>query len=143
MAGDPYCWGDNYHGRLGGGDVVYSHLPLRVPGVPALVQLSASAYDGTCGLDSAGALYCWGGNVDPGQYGAGTSAGGFNVAQQRVAWESPMSQISLGAYSTCGVAMNSEVWCTGANWSGELGSGRDSGRNSWASRAMRVVAPRP
>jgi alpha-tubulin suppressor-like RCC1 family protein len=71
-AGDSYCWGANSYGQLGDGSTTNSAVPVAVNtggalAGKALTQISAGIWH-TCGLDAAGAPYCWGGNAS-GQLG--------------------------------------------------------------------------
>ena len=66
-AGAAYCWGHNSDGELGDGSTADSSVPVAVDtsGVLAgktLTQITAGS-DHTCALDSTGAAYCWGDNV--------------------------------------------------------------------------------
>ena len=65
-AGAAYCWGGSSVGALGDGTTTSSTVPVAVntSGVLAgktLTQISVGDGD-ACALDSAGAVYCWGGN---------------------------------------------------------------------------------
>lgn len=72
-AGDVYCWGRNSHGAMGLGAFDGStHAPTKVPGLPAMKQVSASGGDWVCGLSTTGARWCWGFNVE-GDLGDGTT----------------------------------------------------------------------
>lgn len=71
-----YCWGANYYGELGNGASVngstqrVSH-PVPVAGGLTFQSISAGGYH-TCGLTTAGAVYCWGNNTY-GELGDGTT----------------------------------------------------------------------
>jgi alpha-tubulin suppressor-like RCC1 family protein len=74
-AGAAYCWGYNAEGQLGSGSAVDSSLvPVPVAGGLTFVAISAGSLH-TCGLTSAGAVYCWGddtwGELGDGREGAG------------------------------------------------------------------------
>jgi alpha-tubulin suppressor-like RCC1 family protein len=66
-AGAAYCWGYNLYGELGNASTTGSSVPVAVDtGGPlagkTLTQIGAGVWH-TCGLDAAGAVYCWGGNA--------------------------------------------------------------------------------
>ncbi len=120
--GDLYCWGYNGgdtdgDGRLGVGLVTAS---LRVPTVTAeggadidweSLELGDSY---GCGLDPAGAMYCWGsGSQVPG------GAGQANVPT-RYATGTGYLQVSAGGNGGC-VRIAGQVQCWGSNGLGELG----------------------
>jgi alpha-tubulin suppressor-like RCC1 family protein len=66
----PYCWGFNWHGRLGNGTETNSATPVAVSGGLAFRSVTLDFHG--CGLTSAGAVYCWGSN-DYGEVGDGTT----------------------------------------------------------------------
>jgi alpha-tubulin suppressor-like RCC1 family protein len=76
-AGKGYCWGSNWHGKLGDGGPVgygYSREPIAVATSYTFASISAG-YHHTCGVTpwsySGNVLLCWGINSD-GQLGDGT-----------------------------------------------------------------------
>jgi alpha-tubulin suppressor-like RCC1 family protein len=75
----------------------------------------------TCGLTLAGVTFCWGSN-DRGQLGR---TGGFSQTPVRVSGGLVFEGISVAAAGnhTCGVTAGHQVWCWGANGSGQLGDG--------------------
>src|SRR6202035_570477 len=101
--GQAYCWGDDGYGELGDDMMTGSAVPVAVDtsGVLArrtLTQISVgNSYD-TCALDSAGAAYCWGNNVN-GQRGDGTTTSSdvpVAVATGGVLAGQTLTQISAG-----------------------------------------------
>lgn len=60
--GEAMCWGHNGFGQLGTGeDAGTSLTPVAVTGGIGFTALSAGE-EFTCGLDTAGAVFCWGSN---------------------------------------------------------------------------------
>jgi alpha-tubulin suppressor-like RCC1 family protein len=82
MAGAAYCWGFNAFGQLGNGTTQDSAIPVAVSGGLSFASLSVGGGTFTCGVTTAGAVYCWGDN-DAGQLGTGTS-GGTSLVPVRV-----------------------------------------------------------
>ena len=70
-----YCWGRNLWGQLGSVTEFMgeSPLPLPVSGGFAFIAVSAAENQG-CGVNLAGAAYCWGDNLY-GQLGTATNSG--------------------------------------------------------------------
>jgi len=69
--GSAYCWGWDLAGELGQGSVVDSSVvPALVTGGLTFATVSSGSQF-TCGITTAGALYCWGVNGD-GQLGNGS-----------------------------------------------------------------------
>jgi alpha-tubulin suppressor-like RCC1 family protein len=123
LAGETaYCWGENDAGQLGTGTV--SREPLLVPtavaGGLAFADLSAGSMH-TCGITPGGQAYCWGANAN-GELGDGTDV--RSAAPKAVAGGLTFSTISAASGpSTCGRTGSGEVYCWGANTSGQLGTG--------------------
>jgi alpha-tubulin suppressor-like RCC1 family protein len=126
-AGAAYCWGNNVNGQLGDGTTTSSDVPVAVDtsGVLAgktLTQISAG-YNGTCALDTAGAAYCWGGNLN-GELGDGTTTGSdvpVAVDTSGVLAGQHLVQISTGTVHACALDSAGTAYCWGGNGSGQLG----------------------
>ncbi|MBL8918199.1 MAG: hypothetical protein JNJ54_05025 [Myxococcaceae bacterium] len=84
----------------------------------ATVSLGA---DFACGLDTAGALYCWG-NDAAGQLGDGVP-GASSPAPVRVGMASDWVEISTGSAHACGRRGSGSLWCWGDDSYGQLGNG--------------------
>ena len=70
--GTAYCWGSDWASQLGNGSSgSWFPTPVAVSGGLAFVTLSAGG-DHSCGLTSAGVVYCWGSN-GAGQLGSGST----------------------------------------------------------------------
>ena len=57
--GSVYCWGRNHHGQLGAGVGAVSVVPVLVPGLTLIVELSSGACH-SCARSSTGEVRCWG-----------------------------------------------------------------------------------
>ena len=69
-SGAAYCWGFGERGSIGNGSFAVAQLtPAPVSGGLTFASISAGGQH-SCGLTSAGALYCWGSNWE-GELGAG------------------------------------------------------------------------
>ena len=70
-----YCWGDNSYGTLGNNANLFTHnanpTPLPVSG-GLIFQAVSAGYLHTCGVTTAGAVYCWGDNSE-GELGNGSN----------------------------------------------------------------------
>jgi alpha-tubulin suppressor-like RCC1 family protein len=122
--GIPYCWGDNGHRQAGGGanarvtwpvqlDVVSCEAPVRV----------TAAFDATCGLcDDSFELRCWGDN-SAGQLGQGDLEDRPAPTVVPPPADGDWLRVAIGADHLCGIAGVGDVWCAGANASGQLGTG--------------------
>jgi hypothetical protein len=109
-----HCFGNNWHGQLGGTPLADGDL-VQVPFGPWLTVGAGSST--TCGIQLDGDLYCWGAN-DQGQ--AGTSGGADLQTPTMVIPAGGWSTVAGGADYTCGV-QNGDVYCWGNNDDGQLG----------------------
>ncbi len=119
--GKAYCWGSNWNGALGIGVRSYDSYPGPTPVVGGHTFRSLTAGSSfTCGLDTAGAAYCWGYNHE----GAlGIPAHGTFDAPVAVAGGLAFREISSGREHTCGVTPGDVAYCWGGNPEGQLGTG--------------------
>lgn len=124
-AAKAYCWGWNFFGQLGNGDVGDQFgnepRPVAVASNATFSALSTGLYH-TCGLTTAGQAYCWGqgaegelGNGDPNVLGSPTPlpvAGGHTFVK-----------LAAGGSHTCALTSAGELYCWGGNFEGQLGIG--------------------
>lgn len=123
-AGDAYCWGGNYDGQLGTGSISYKNpTPLLVTGSLTFEALSIGL-DHTCGLTTAGVGYCWGNNFY-GQVGDGTngSTNSQRPSPTLILGGHTFQSLDAGQYHSCGLTTNSDAYCWGSNFNGQLGTG--------------------
>lgn len=113
------CWGGNGFGQLGDGRTATGVLPLPVPGLRGVTQITAGAAH-SCALVSGGAAHCWGQNLY-GQLGDGTNRN--SSVPTRVAGTVGFSSLHAGGALTCAVAPDGAQYCWGINQSGQLGDG--------------------
>jgi alpha-tubulin suppressor-like RCC1 family protein len=121
-SGAAYCWGNNALGALGSGSSAsMSTTPVAVSGPSAFASISAGYYY-TCGVDEAGAAYCWGRNLE-GQLGNGSTADSSGTPAL-VAGGHIFGTVAAGRFvHTCGVTAEGVAYCWGDNFAGELGNG--------------------
>jgi len=118
-----WCWGADYHGRLGSDAAAATGAtpaPVPVNGVSRFTALSARG-NYVCGLTRSGNAWCWGSNVD-GQLGSDPA----DVRARRDPGDSGAPLLAHITTSitghTCGIAPDYRAWCWGRNASGELGT---------------------
>lgn len=119
------CWGANggQDGRLGNGPLDNASLPdspvpVDVLGTQRFTTISSGSRH-TCGLNAAGAAYCWGSNGD-GQLGA-PSIPSWAHQPVAVAGNLVFTQISAGDTHTCALTAAGAAYCWGDNGVGQLG----------------------
>ena len=121
-AGSIHCWGSNRSGQLGREPSVldFSASPLKI-GVSTnrFTQISAGL-NHTCALNALGSAFCWGYNGS-GQLGIDSTLR-YLATPSEVVGGNRFSQISSGAYSTCGLSVTGVAFCWGLNSSNQLGA---------------------
>ena len=124
--GSLYCWGNDAFAQLGNGTTggnftgpILVNLAVGAPSPPVPVSVSAG-YTTTCATDANGNGYCWGDNTY-GQTGNGVS-GNTVLSPALIPGSYSWTSISVGAYSTCGIASTAD-YCWGNNNYGQLGNG--------------------
>jgi alpha-tubulin suppressor-like RCC1 family protein len=132
--GVAYCWGALTLATASGPRRGESAVPVRLDTELRFEQVSVGAGH-TCGRTGAGEVFCWGLN-EYGQAGIDPAAGTQCTSQyvdgpvpcaplpHPVAPNLRFRQISVGRSHSCGVTVDSEVYCWGLNDRGQLGSGR-------------------
>jgi alpha-tubulin suppressor-like RCC1 family protein len=113
-----YCWGQNYDGEIGDGNLrnANSRKPVTKLPPPAAVGLGQFT---TCSCDQSGQAWCWGRNVE-GELGLGSASAGATTPVL-VPGITDCAQITGGANHTCLLHADGTVSCWGSNASGQLG----------------------
>jgi alpha-tubulin suppressor-like RCC1 family protein len=139
-SGAAYCWGGNGHLVLGQDSVAgqckfgkdegpCSLVPIPVEGHLRFRAITVG-WAHACALTAAGKAYCWGNDVD-GQLGADSNAlhcrpNGVLPCRSPlpvpVAGDISFRSISAGDLHTCGLTVDGQVLCWGANFMGQLGT---------------------
>ena len=121
--GTLYCWGESNVGQVG---VNLDNSNVTTPrGVLVTVPLVkiARGQSYSCGLSSAGAVYCWGANY----YGELGNANYYSVVTVPEASSMPsgvtFTEIVGGAYTTCALTGAGRSYCWGYGQYGQLGNG--------------------
>jgi alpha-tubulin suppressor-like RCC1 family protein len=134
--GQGFCWGINSSGQLGDGTLVNRTTPTRIAGDLRFRSLAAGYGVGiahSCGITTAGAVYCWGYN-NAGQLGNGNRLnsalpspviGPTTFMGIAAASSSPASTSSHP--HTCGILADGAAYCWGDNSVGQMGTGATTG----------------
>ncbi len=118
-SGSTWCWGSGDNGQLGNGPKTGSPgttweslVPVSVIGGAFIALSSGSGINNHfCGLDAAGAAWCWGRGLS-GQIGDGALTD--RDAPVRVSTSVRFTAISAGGAHTCAIAVDATAWCWGA-----------------------------
>lgn len=124
-AGAAWCWGGGSVGQIGDGTTTAMQpSPTAVAGAHVFAAIDAGAQH-VCGIDDAGAAWCWGGN-GWGQMGNGV----LSTTYPYVGGSSPVAvaggmtfeAIGAGVNHTCALSAGA-AFCWGAGYDGQVGDG--------------------
>ena len=120
--GTAYCWGDNSASQLGVGtaDTAAHSMPESVVGGHTFSLITAGD-DYTCAISTSGQPYCWGLNAF-GRLGFEISTSTASTPML-VSGNLVMGSVATGKNHTCGLTVDSLVYCWGVNSNGQLGTG--------------------
>lgn len=128
--GNAWAWGDNLYGQLGNAGDTDSSLPVAVsmPEGVTFTQVSAGD-DHSLALDANGNAWAWGRNQD-GQLGEGTTEGARVPVPVGMPAGEVFTEVHAGGAHSLALAESGHAWAWGYNFSGQLGTGEDSGSTS-------------
>jgi alpha-tubulin suppressor-like RCC1 family protein len=121
VASHALCFGSNQFGTLGVGDTLPHADVVLVSGERAYTAIY-SGYDWTCGTTSAGETYCWGHN-NWGELGAIVGQHFVETTPRLLTVPAGLSFTAMdgGFYHMCGIGSDTQVYCWGGGFSGQLG----------------------
>jgi alpha-tubulin suppressor-like RCC1 family protein len=115
------CWGYNSNGQLGDGTTATRSVPVDVVGLMEEQRVVTAGDSHSCVTSVTGVASCWGNNSH-GRLGNGTDTASTTPVQVSGPSRDYRS-ITAASQHTCARSASDEVWCWGANWSGQLGDG--------------------
>ncbi|HKP31038.1 MAG TPA: Ig-like domain-containing protein [Gemmatimonadales bacterium] len=121
------CWGDNSVGQMGVGGIVSQDSVPHVVNSAITFDSIVTGLGHSCGLNSAGAAWCWGINTN-GELGNGGSSA--SAVPAPVAGGLVFKQISASASHTCAIDLNGKAYCWGSGANGRLGDGQQTTRRT-------------
>lgn len=124
-----YCWGVSMYGGLGVGDTLPRDVPTEVMSTTSWRTVSTHTFE-TCGIDTTGRLWCWGRNVE-GQLGTGDTTDRLVPTDVSLGF-SDWVDVAVGRFHACAMRADDSVYCTGANNTGQLGTGTMQRRNTFS-----------
>lgn len=124
-AGDVSCWGAG--ANADGSD---SGVPVRRAELRGAVEVAVGAGH-VCAVVSDGGVRCWG-DRSAGQLGDGSSGADAGISATSVSVQSlpRAAHVVAGGHHSCAITHDSEVWCWGAGYVGQLGHGERGHRAS-------------
>ncbi|PZQ49099.1 MAG: hypothetical protein DI551_00150 [Micavibrio aeruginosavorus] len=123
--GTAWCWGAADNGQLGNGSAAGNKTsPSRVNGTAGYVQITTGD-DFSCGLQSNGAISCWGSDTG-GRLGNGAVLTADQTSPSSLSGTGPWIQVSAGTEHACGIKADGTAWCWGVDTNGRLGNGAGS-----------------
>jgi alpha-tubulin suppressor-like RCC1 family protein len=123
-AAQAQCWGYNEMGQLGNGmtaSFVDAPLDIDLPSTTKIASVSVGGLS-ACAVTTAGALYCWGDNLE-GEVGDGTTMTRETPVE---VLSSGVTAVSVGLDYACAILTGGTVDCWGDNMLGQLGTGTGS-----------------
>ena len=119
-----YCWGWGQFGALGAGDFSDAAVPIGVQNAASINSWTQVSVGQThsCGLSDSGQIFCWGTGGD-GQLGSASARSQVPVPIDNPETVETWTTLSGGNNHTCAIADDNQIYCTGANFSGQLGLG--------------------
>lgn len=118
QGGVVWAWGLNGQGQLGSGTTAASLVPVMVPGLTGIVQVSGGP-DYTLALRTDGTVWAWGANSN-GQLGTGNTT--RHLTPVRVPGLTGITQVSASG-SSFAVRSDGTLFGWGADAQGALGNG--------------------
>jgi alpha-tubulin suppressor-like RCC1 family protein len=120
--GTMWCWGRNTAGDTGTNPGLEQvRGPAQVGTFTDWTAMLDVGQDSSCGIRADGSLWCWGSNAS-GQLGVPPESSPV-AAPRQVGTDTDWAQISVEAFSACGVKTDGSLWCWGRNAEGQLGVG--------------------
>ena len=118
--GEISCWGDNWRGELGNGQVgneYDSSVPVKVSGIDDATSVSSGDWH-TCAVHEDGNVSCWGEEQGSNQFGQVFTA----ATPVGVPSFGDAVSVSAGSGHTCAIRESRSISCWGANTFGQLGN---------------------
>lgn len=124
-----YCWGYNSNGQIGDGTQTSRNTPALVSALDFSGVAAITAGDRhTCVRTTAGAVLCWGTNID-GQLGDGSFTTRY-IPTAVVGLTSGVTVLVAGDRHTCAITTGNRGMCWGGNVNGEVGDATTILRNT-------------
>ena len=115
------CWGDNSLGQLGTVGLGSSTIPVLVPGLTNVTQVSAND-EFNCARLSDGTVSCWGSMAGSGS-GGRASGPNYGATPVQISGLTTATAISTNHRHACALTSAGTVFCWGVNGRGQLGNG--------------------
>jgi alpha-tubulin suppressor-like RCC1 family protein len=131
LTGGAKCWGSNYSGELGDGQVCGTVCTTPVTALASTFTVTRIAAGGThsCGAVSGPIIKCWGNN-NVGQIGDGQTCGTFCTTPVDVMSPTSVGALSAGGGHTCTLVDGGTAKCWGYNYYGQIGDGTKTDRTT-------------
>jgi alpha-tubulin suppressor-like RCC1 family protein len=120
-AGAVECWGQNFFGELGDGNVTDQGAPFAVTGLGSGFQSVTVGDQHSCALSQQGGVVCWG-RGSYGELGNGTTMDVNNLPVNVTGLDAGVSAIAAGDGHTCALTADG-MFCWGYDGNGAMGTG--------------------
>ena len=142
-SGRAECWGQNWEGQVGDGDVDYATKTIVLKPTDVIDEsgdaltnvrgVVAGDYAHSCAMTLGGAVLCWGSKIwcEVGDGRCGEGIYRSSVAVNAVGLESGVIGLAAGGTQgqgghSCAIDSSGNVYCWGRGYEGQLGDGRDT-----------------
>ncbi|MFA5566592.1 MAG: hypothetical protein WDA77_11810 [Acidimicrobiia bacterium] len=120
---DVWCWGQNFHGQLGDtpnfeDSVASQPTPTLVSGNHKFRTVSVG-WVSSCGVSTTNTIWCWGAN-SYGQLGTNMALETRTTTPIKLSSTLTPQTVKSGAYFTCQLNTNNQLYCNGQNQYGQL-----------------------
>jgi alpha-tubulin suppressor-like RCC1 family protein len=115
-----WCWGSNNLGQVGDGTQLQRNAPVQIGSGRTWTAVSTSA-EHTCAVEQGGQAWCWGNNFF-GQVGNDVAFSTVPILSPlRATVASPVVDVAVGRWHTCGRSAAGDVTCWGNAERGQFG----------------------
>jgi alpha-tubulin suppressor-like RCC1 family protein len=139
--GSAWCWGMDSSDSLGNSGFASGlyDRPSRVVDTGAPWRQISAGTEHTCGIQSNGTLWCWGGDLD-GQLGNG-AATGLKADPVQVGVATDWASVTTGGLFTCAINTSGRAYCWGDDAYGQLANGAASSADQISPYLVPDVGP--
>lgn len=119
-----WCWGGNGEGQLGDGTLNDRLNPIRIEGLPLVLngpRTVGLGYGHTCIVGEDGTVWCWGNNEGSQSSATQPPSPRHLLKPMRIGGLPPAKEVVAGYGHTCALTVSGEIYCWGYDSFGQCG----------------------